>query len=507
MDKQGLYLSMLLYLFLYIVAWPLYRYVFDVDGVGYCVVAEHIASGNWSRAVNGFWSPLHSWLVAPLLKCGLVTRDAFFVTNALISMLVLLLLNSLQLHLKMSKQLQMPMLFCAVILLLHFTYFQLAADILLLPFLLGYLLLLLRDDFFSNRNIQVYCALLVSLAYFAKTYALPFLMIIHLLVFFQQYFSKQKVQWVNLFVFLLITLVICLPWVWLISNKYELFTIGNSSSLNQSWFLGEPVSRTAFFRSPYYANSVGWWEDPFYSQDRFVNMFTSVHYFSKQIKVFFYNIPRLLNVLVHFSALSVSILLGLFYFTFYRKEKSFTSIAIFTIIYPLGYLLTFVEDRYLWIFQLLLLLTGSILLQNLFTQINFRKHWKFALLFFFYISFLLQPINNLKDAAVNEQGKEKFEIAAYLRTHCKGVNFTSNTRSSEGQVIAYLAGKRFFHLNKRDYTFFHLKEEMKKQHITMLLYYYSSAHEKHAAVTEFTGKEDIHVTEIKPGVLVFELIQ
>src|ERR1700730_1252528 len=35
------------------------------DGVSYLDVADNYARGAWSAAINGYWSPLYSWLLAP----------------------------------------------------------------------------------------------------------------------------------------------------------------------------------------------------------------------------------------------------------------------------------------------------------------------------------------------------------------------------------------------------------------------------------------------------------
>lgn len=63
---------------LFILLLPFYKQVFDVDGIGYSLVAQHLAHGNFARAINGFWSPLHSWLIAPFIKTGIPVELLFF---------------------------------------------------------------------------------------------------------------------------------------------------------------------------------------------------------------------------------------------------------------------------------------------------------------------------------------------------------------------------------------------------------------------------------------------
>jgi hypothetical protein len=47
-------------------AWA-HRLIVDYDGVSYLDVADSYAKGAWSSAINGYWSPLYSWLLAIVL--------------------------------------------------------------------------------------------------------------------------------------------------------------------------------------------------------------------------------------------------------------------------------------------------------------------------------------------------------------------------------------------------------------------------------------------------------
>ena len=50
-----------------------------VDNVSYLSIAENWAAGRWSEAVNGYWSPLFSWLLIPFSWTGMDGNDAAFV--------------------------------------------------------------------------------------------------------------------------------------------------------------------------------------------------------------------------------------------------------------------------------------------------------------------------------------------------------------------------------------------------------------------------------------------
>ncbi len=54
-------------------AWS-HRLLIDHDGVSYLDVADNYMRGAWSSAINGYWSPLYSWLLAIVLYLLKLTR-------------------------------------------------------------------------------------------------------------------------------------------------------------------------------------------------------------------------------------------------------------------------------------------------------------------------------------------------------------------------------------------------------------------------------------------------
>src|SRR3569832_1594666 len=60
-----------LFIVVFLAQLPLVLHDLSPDQISYLNVAALYRQGNWSEAVNGFWSPLLSWiLVALLLVCG-----------------------------------------------------------------------------------------------------------------------------------------------------------------------------------------------------------------------------------------------------------------------------------------------------------------------------------------------------------------------------------------------------------------------------------------------------
>jgi hypothetical protein len=502
--RYNLLLAGGIYLLLFMLLLPFYKQVFDVDGVGYSLVAQHLAEGNFNRAINGFWSPLHSWIIAPFIKTGIPVELLFFYSNAAISLVLLWQLKKFFRHFQFTDEVSTVLLLTSVIILLQFSFYELAADILLLPFLMGYLLFVVRSDFFSNYKVQIACGLLTGFAYLAKTYALPFTVLIHLSLFLWHYY-RERIGSVKTFLcFIFPLLLVITPWIILISSKYGMFTIGNASRLNLSWFLKGSSVEGELFHQPIAAGSPGWWEDPSYFKGAVVHLFTSMEMFVKQIRVFFYNITIYIKTLAEFSAFMPAVILGFVIFLFRREEVKMQKIALFVLIFPAGYLLTYVDGRYLWIFQLALLPVGWWMLQSVITFFQFRKTVINFLFLIYVLSFLLQPVNILKDYAVSEQWKEIRELTTYFTTNKISGNFTANKKSPESQVVAYLSKTSFYQLTKPDVSFEELHTAIGVNRINYLLFYYDSAQEKEAIINLFRQK-GYRAAEVKTGVLIFSV--
>lgn len=64
-----------------IVAYRTRLEVTNIDGISYMSIAEQYAGGHWAEAVNGYWSPMVSWLMAPVMLLGAGPSTAFAIVN------------------------------------------------------------------------------------------------------------------------------------------------------------------------------------------------------------------------------------------------------------------------------------------------------------------------------------------------------------------------------------------------------------------------------------------
>ena len=81
------------YVICIVVSYPLYQYIFDSDSIGYLGVTKRLATGDYFYGINGYWSPLHSWLDIPFYKAGMNGILVFRGINALFGAGVIVMVN------------------------------------------------------------------------------------------------------------------------------------------------------------------------------------------------------------------------------------------------------------------------------------------------------------------------------------------------------------------------------------------------------------------------------
>ena len=55
---------------------------YGADGIQYVEIARHYADMDWHAAINAYWGPLVSWLMAPLIALGVDPYMAFKIERA-----------------------------------------------------------------------------------------------------------------------------------------------------------------------------------------------------------------------------------------------------------------------------------------------------------------------------------------------------------------------------------------------------------------------------------------
>ena len=167
----------LLLLVLYAALFPFYKYILDVDAVGYITVARHYAAGDWHNAVNGYWSPLNSWLLAPFIKMGLNDVRCFKIANLFFGFGVLYQTERLFRYFAFTPKIKTGILFTVALMMVYYASIQIAADMLFVWIFLMYVNVVLKGDLDTSIRTNMQAGLIAAIAFFAKTYGGVFFMI------------------------------------------------------------------------------------------------------------------------------------------------------------------------------------------------------------------------------------------------------------------------------------------------------------------------------------------
>src|SRR6185503_11817188 len=139
-------LILLIYITGFILLYPFYQYIFDNDGIGYLSVTRRLASGDFANGINGYWSPMRSWLAIPLFKAGMNELTAYRVLNGLFGAGILIIVSRLLRKTPVSGQLQTITLIICIPIIWSYAFSGLTPDTLLCLVLLIYTDLITEKD-------------------------------------------------------------------------------------------------------------------------------------------------------------------------------------------------------------------------------------------------------------------------------------------------------------------------------------------------------------------------
>lgn len=418
-QQYRLLIASILYLACCLLLYPAYHFIFDDDGMGYMMVARRLAEGNWQHAINGYWSPLHSWVAVPLIKMGMTEMTAFKISNWIIGLLILVWIHRLSNKTGLTGQLKAILLLVCIPIIIHYAVYEVAADLLFCWLALVYTDIITEEDFFVKARLNLLCGVVAAFLYFSKAYAFPFFLLHFSLVqgwFYVNSGGPERKKWLirNLVLGFGSFLLLAAPWIWALYDKYDELTIGYAGRLNQDVHLYSRQSTTdALVFPPPYPDSPGGWEDPYFIP---VQRTPGEYFFRpdilvKQVRLFLTNVIRAVAAFNQLSFLALATLLGLGIYLMQQRNRVLFLFLLTCLILPSGYLLVFIEPRYIWPVNLLILTGGAFLLQIILSRLRIARKAATICWALFFGSFLIAPINDLKDTFNGNQ--ELFQLADF----------------------------------------------------------------------------------------------
>ncbi|MFT3824247.1 MAG: hypothetical protein QM731_10015 [Chitinophagaceae bacterium] len=497
-SKQPFFIAAICFTGVFLLLYPLYQYVFDLDGIGYLMITKRLANGDIPDAINGCWSPLQSWLLVPFYKMGVNEFTAFKFSNGVFSLGILWCVYRLMLKTSLTPVLRIAILWICIPILLAYSFFQLAGDLLLCLLLLIYINIASDELLFEKPLKNVLCGVIGGLAYLSKAYALPFFIVHFSLIQFILWKQSQVANRNNLLLKNLVAgigtlLLLAAPWVYALYGKYHFFTFSYAGRLNMSWELApKPVTDAFAIGGPPNATSPAYWEDP-YLPPPYYHAFTSKAAFAKQIKVLLHNIVEALQCFHLISFLSLSIVLAGGIWLVKNKDHRFTTWWLMAVILPSGYLLMHIEPRYIWAVTFLVLIAGTIMLQQALSLWKVSKPMWLLCWCIYFGSFLPYPANLLQDKT--NEDRPLFELANTLKQQqIRGKLACREENLDVTQKLAYLTGNQCYLVHMADYTYDQLGRQLKEAGIPYFFYYYQSPQELELfRQTTLYGQSPIHL--------------
>src|SRR6266496_1449429 len=124
---------LLLYLLAAVFLYPFLKYYVDsADTLQYITVAKNYSQGNFSDAVNSFWSPLISWLLVPFVLLKIEPVFAFKILQIIIGFFTLRLIFSYIEQSRAEKFASVTLKAACIPLVLSFAFLFSTPDLLLL---------------------------------------------------------------------------------------------------------------------------------------------------------------------------------------------------------------------------------------------------------------------------------------------------------------------------------------------------------------------------------------
>lgn len=358
-----------------LLALPLYKNGISPDATSYVTIAEKYSNADFRHAINGYWGPLFSWLLAPAFWIG---ADPLFFGRIILIATASLIAGLVYKILRVSTSARVALFgagFAGLMALSWALHGPLTPD---LPFVLALLIVVLAGTRFLSKP-NTASAVLFGLSggalYFTKPAGFYLFLagwlacVLYLSNMGKKLGRALAKTWPALATFLLLAV----PFITVLALKYERVVVTTSSAYNLAMAgpqsAGHPINNEII--APPNLTAISAWEDISNAPVTEWNPLASTEDISHLLSNMGRNLERLGSTLWKFSFP----LLILAIYGFYslsknsrQKEEKFL-LAIFGFSLALIYLPTFVEPRYM-IFLQIVAIIGFCWFVGLFLKIN-----------------------------------------------------------------------------------------------------------------------------------------
>ncbi len=444
-----LFIVLFTYILLGVVLFRYYQFQINPDGIGYMGIAHSYLSGNFYGSINDYWSPFFSWLLMPFLyfaQTPLGNLQSAKILTLILGFISIIGVRQLSYKFEMDEIIRTVILFITVPVVLYFALSAITPDLLMVCVLVYYLAIIFDVNYPNQLLNSIFCGILGAFAYLTKSYGFTFFIATFIIFNILHYFRnsdifRRKRVIKNLVLGFVIFLMISGVWIGLISFKDKNFTIGTAGEINHALVGPQSQGFPQYFQGIHNPNQISTKLIP-----KDWGPFRSWKNFNYQLSVIWSNSLKVGSILYYFSFLSLLIILAYIIRCIQTPRKLIVQNEL---LYPLitiligigGYIVITVEERYLWIIYILLMLMGGYLINLMynseyFPKKRFSRTMKTIVLIIFAFSFIIMPVSYLVQ---NINTGENFYSLSQTLTNDYGINgnVASNTELMNMGYLAY----------------------------------------------------------------------
>lgn len=480
---------LVIYLIMAIYLLRFYAYQINPDGISLINIAKEIKNGHLIEAINAYWGILFSLLLSPFLFLPLSPLYAQKVMSIIIGVFTIIGVYNLSLKINLRPLFLSFLLICLIPLVIYFSLSVTTTDLLQLTIFIFYLSVISSQNYSRKISSGFMVGLIGALGFLAKENGFFFFLMHFSLIniFYFLYFKgrENRIKLTKTFAVGILTfLFISSIWIFMLGLKYHQFMIGSRGSYN--WALvgprtsGHPRFYMGFLMPPT-RHSISAWDDPTYPSPPSWSIFESIETFRFQLAKVWTNIQISLSTFKSFSFVFIPLSFLLFVYTFLyifllRKQLlsniGIISIFIAFVIHASPYIMTYLDERYLWMNFILLSLFGFILLEKFFSITYFKRfphYFRNSFAFIIGLAFALtisyKSINYLKttlnvDRFFFEQGR-----LLLTKYGIMNANLASNDNWNWMLTYTFYTNGRYLGISRQNIDFLKLLEDIKKYNI------------------------------------------
>lgn len=484
-----------------------YHKFLNNDTLAYINIAERYAEGDWQHAINGFWSPMYSWILCFCKLAGLPLLQSCYIINYIVAGLGLVVLCNLA-----RRYLTQPLFYFAfslyaLLLMLFYAMSSLTPDLMAAVSCCWFLSLITDQRFAFKKKMPLLAGIAAACAYFSKLYNFVpvhlFLAGIFLWSLIKNKGSRSK-EIMPVIKTYVVFILLSSIWISILSvheNKLVITTAGRFNHNFMSPHYGKGYPTNVGLYAPPFEKAYSAQTNPAHLLDDFGwSPFSDTRSFLHQVNLIKNSIRALIYNLDSTGAKWFVLIASLLILFINRKkinqnyDRGIYKIAWFFVCYPLLYLPLFILDRYILtciiLFHLLLFFVAQlawgfinrkvfvpvIVLLLVVSIIPFAKLGQLKLTrssgeYRYYKSFYqhVPQLSFLQDQSIASDGfsmVEATQLCYYFKCRYYSTWADAQYKSLKQYNIRFLISKK----DLTSFSFLHVKEKMLIENITVYIY-------------------------------------